>query len=308
MRYRFQPWQLALVVILLCGAGLIFTARYYSSRIINATDLVEYLPQDQAVHVYIDVNLLRNAGLLDLLAGSKAAEEADYRSFIEQTGFDYRTDLDAAAAAFIHGDFYLVARGRFQWKRLNEYARQQGGTCRNIVCIMPASAPGRHISFYAVRSNILALAVSNEERGVDMIGPKQWRNPPSLPADPVWISAPSYMFSDAEIFPAGTHGFLSPLAQAKGVTFAVGPRDRQFQISLEVICATPEAASALTAQLTSTTDLLRKMIEREHMTPNPRDLSGVLTAGKFQQQAAVVVGAWPIDRTFFESLAAGKVQ
>jgi hypothetical protein len=245
---------------------------------------------------------------LDLLAGSKAAEEADYRRFIEQTGFDYRTDLDAVAAAFIHGDFYLVARGRFQWKRLNEYAREQGGACRNIVCSMPASTPGRHISFYAVRSNILALAVSREEHGVDMIGPKQWRNPPTLPADPVWISAPSYMFTDSDSFPAGTHAFLSPLAQARGVTFAVGPRDKQFQVRLEVVCATQEAAKTLTAQLTTTTDLLRKMIAREHMTPNPHDLSGVLTEGKFQQNAMVMVGTWPIERVFFESLAAGKVQ
>ena len=209
MKYRFQPWQLALLVIVLCAAGLIVTQRHYASRVIGATDLVQYLPPDQAVHAYVDVNLLRSAGLLDLLAGSKAAEEPDYRRFIDQTGFDYRTDLDAVAAAFVHGDTYIVARGRFQWKRLNDYAREQGGNCRNIDCTMPASTPGRHISFYPIRSSILALAVSKEERGIDMIGPKQWHNPPNLPPDPVWISAPSYMFGDTESLPAGNSKLLS---------------------------------------------------------------------------------------------------
>ena len=44
------------------------------------------------------------------------------------------------------------------------------------------------------------------------------------------------------------------------------------------------------------------------MTPNPRDLSGVLVAGKFQQQNALVTGTWPLERGFVEALAAGQVQ
>lgn len=306
MRYRFQPWQLALLVILICAAVLIFTGRHYASRAINSVDLVEYLPPDQAVHVFIDVNALRGSGLLDLLAGSKAAEEPDYRTFVEQTGFNYRTDLEAVAAAFVHEDTYLVLRGRFEWKRLNDYARAQGGACRNVACTMPASSPARHISFYPITSEILALAVSKEERGIDMIGPRQWKKPPDLPSDPVWVSVPSYMFSDVSNLPAGTHAFMTPLAQAQGATFAIGPQDQRFQLRLDVDCATPEAAAALAAQLTSSTDLLRKMIEREHMTPNPRDFSGVLTAGRFQQNGSRVVGAWPIEKGFFEDLAAQR--
>ncbi|MGD1096228.1 MAG: hypothetical protein ABSB35_30080 [Bryobacteraceae bacterium] len=303
MRYRFQPWQLALLVILMCAAVLILTERHYASRTINEADLVQYLPPDQAVHVYIDVNALRGGGLLDLLAGSKAAEEPDYRRFVEQTGFDYRTDLEAVAAAFVHDDTYLVVRGHFEWKRLNDYARAQGGSCRNVACTMPANTPGRHISFYPIQSGILALAVSKEERGIDMIGPRQWKKPPTLPAEPVWVSVPSYMFTDVSNLPAGTHAFMTPLAQAQGVTFAVGPQGQGFQVRVDVECASPESGAALAAQLTSTTDLLRKMIEREHMTANPRDFSGVLTAGKFQQEGSRVVGTWPIERGFFEDLA-----
>src|SRR5262249_27120126 len=126
--------------------------------------------------------------------GSKAAEDADYRKFIDQTGFDYRSDLDAVAAAFVHGDMYMVARGRFEWKRLNEYALSQGGACRNAICTMPGSSREKNISFYPVKSDILALAVAKDERGSDMIAQTKWRNPPRLPSEPVWISVPSYMF------------------------------------------------------------------------------------------------------------------
>ena len=118
MKYRFQPWQLALLVIVLCAVGLVIAQRHYASRVIDATDLVQYLPPDQAVHAYVDVNLLRSAGLLDLLAGSKAAEEPDYRRFIDQTGFDYRTDLDAVAAA--------LSRRRLA-RRMDESRHQAAG-------------------------------------------------------------------------------------------------------------------------------------------------------------------------------------
>jgi hypothetical protein len=50
------------------------------------------------------------------------------------------------------------------------------------------------------------------------------------------------------------------------------------------------------------------MIEREHMTPNPRDLSGVLVAGTFEQRQSTVIGTWPVERGFVEALASGQIQ
>jgi hypothetical protein len=305
VRTRLQPWQLALLVIALCAAALLFT-RWRTGRELTARNLVQYLPPDRSVHVYIDIAALRGGGLIDLLAGSKAEEEPDYRRFVEQTGFDYRSDLDAVAAAFLGSDVYMVLRGHFDWKRLKEYALAQGGECRNAVCSMPGSAPERNISYYPIRSDVLGLAVAREQQGTNMIGPEQWKNPPPLPPEPVWISAPSYMFTDVSGLPAGTHSFLSPLAQAQEVTFAIGPQGPRFQIRAEAVCASPQAAADLANQLTSTTDLLRKMIAREHMTPNPRDLSGVLVGGSFEHQDRKVTGVWPVERGAIEALAAGQ--
>lgn len=296
-----------MLLIVFC-AGVLGTVYWRYSRTMGAAALVECLPPDDAAHVYLNIAALRAGGILDLLAGSKAAEEPDYSRFVDQTGFDYRTDMDEVAAAFLHGSVYLVVRGHFDWKKLNRYAESQGGSCLNTVCEMPASEPNRHISFYPIRSNILALAVSYEQRGVNMIGPSQWRNPPQLPPEPVWISAPPFVFADVKDLPEGTHAFLSPLALAQKTIFAIGPDGNQFHIRVEVQCSSADAAAALAQQLTNSTDLLKKMLARDHMTPNPRDLSSVLAGGKFEQHDLRVTGTWPMDRGFVEALASGEAQ
>lgn len=305
MSFRSQPLRAALAVLVLCAAavGVFFWLRNPSY---DAGRLLGLLPADGATLVSIDTEALRKSGLLGLVAGSKAAEEADYRKFVEQTGFDYRTDLDAVAAAFVDGRVYTALRGRFQWAKLAAYAQSQGGDCRDSVCSMRGSGPERNISFYQVTSNVLALAVSPDPRGVTSVGPANRKF--TTPLDPVWISAPAAVFNSLDAFPDGTRAFLSPLARAEKITFAMGPQGQRLQLRLEVACKTPEAAADLTKQLSGVTGLLKDMIGRAHMTPNPRDLSGVLVAGSFEQRAATVIGTWPIERGFVEALASGQIQ
>ena len=308
MRFFLKPWQLAAVVILLCAGTVALIHWRRASHPDDAGWMIQCLPQDQSTHLYIDVHALRSAGIVDLLAGPKTAEEPDYRKFVDLTGFDYRTDLDGIAAAFWHGGSYFVVRGRFAWKQLAEYATSQGGHCRNAVCEMPGSTPERNISFYPLKSDLLALAVSKEPRGVDMIGPQRWRIPPHLSTEPVWISAPAYAFSDVNELPAGTHSFFRPLAQAQQVTFTAGPEGSRLEVKLDVMCNSPAQAADLLKHFTETTDLLKNMLARDHMTPNPGDFSGVLTAGVFHQQDQRVTGQWPIERSFIEALFSGKLE
>lgn len=299
--------KLALAALFLAATiGGYFAWR--ATRTLNNQQLIQSLPQARATHVFIDVDGLRKSGLLDMIAGSKSAEDPDYKAFVEQTGLDYRTDLDAVAAAFSEGNTYLALRGRFKWNKLAAYAQAHGGKCDGLkVCSLPASRSGAFISFLLLRPAVLAMAVSTDEHGVNMIGPQDWRKPPHLPAEPVWISVPSFALSEANLA-AGTHAFLEPLSQAQDVTFAVGAAQKGFQIRLEAVCATPEIAELLTRRLSATTDMLKKMLERDHMTPTPSDLTAVLTSGTFSQQNARVTGTWPLDRAFIESLAGGKVQ
>jgi hypothetical protein len=307
MLQRLRPWQMAVAAVVLC-AGVLAIVHFRSQRTYDAAALLATLPPDHATHIFISVTALRDSGILDMLAGSKAEEEPDYQHFVEQTGFDYRTDMEAVAGAFFGGGSYFAVRGHFDWKKLNAYAKAQNGACRNAVCTMPASEPGRFISFEPLAQNVLALAFGTEERGVVLISPDQWKTRAVVPPDPIWISAPSFAFSDPKGFPAGAQSFLSPLAQAQQVVFRVGPEGQRFQIRLDVTCASPQEATAIAQKLTSTTDLLKAMLERDKMTPNPDDLSGVLVSGTFAQQNNTVTGAWPISRGFISGLVSGRIQ
>lgn len=296
-----------MVAVLAVAAAALIVWRRSAGQFAGAEGLLRCLPLDRSVKLYIDATQLRKSGLLDVLAGSKASEDADYRNFVSQSGFDYRTDLDEVAGAFLHGDEFFAVRGRFDWKKLSDYARSQQGSCAGDICNMPASEPNRYISYYKLSSTVLALAVSTQEQGVKMIGPGN-QNPSELPAAPVWISAPASAFTDLKGLPAGS-SMLSPLAQAQEAAFGVRATGKNgFEIDLDAPCATPEIAVAVAAKFSATTDLLRKMLDRDHITANPSDLSGVLVAGKFEAHQTHAVGSWPVDRTFFESLVSGKIQ
>jgi len=295
------------MVVALCAAAVAVARWWRDSVPYDAARLISTLPADRATVVYLDAGQLRRNGLLGLLAGSRAAEEPDYRKFVNQTGFDYRTDLDALAAAFVDNRFYATLRGRFRWKQLTAYAESQGGECHYSVCTMLGSTADRNISFYPLKSDVLALAVATDPRAVTGIATGYTLRSP-VPIEPFWISVPGAAFDRLDAFPAGTRAFLSPLAHAEKVVFAAGQQGDHLQLRLEVACATPDAAAQLVKQLSSVTGLLKSMIQREHMTPNPRDLSGVLVAGTFEQHQATVVGTWPVDRGFVEALASGQIQ
>src|SRR5438874_7891716 len=121
------------------------------------------LPSENAAVLSIDFAALRRGGVFDLLSGPVVAEEPEYKTFVEKTGFNYRRDLDHAFISFPSGGVYFLVSGRFDWKRLEAYAREQGGGCSSGLCRMPGSQPTRKISFFPLRSNLLAMAVSPDE-------------------------------------------------------------------------------------------------------------------------------------------------
>src|SRR4029077_16386285 len=123
----------------------------------NSAVLVSFVPTANGTVVYIDVAAIRRAGILNMIAGTKAAEEFEYRQFVDQTKFDYRQDLDAVAAVFKDGQVFLALRGRFHWNNMTGYAIHQGGSCHNNYCVTPGSQPNRRISFYPVKPDLLGL-------------------------------------------------------------------------------------------------------------------------------------------------------
>ena len=285
-------------------------AYWFYSRPYDAARLVQCLPSDRSLHVYMNVGLLRSAGILELLAGSQGAEEADYKKFVEQTGFDYRTDLDSVAAGIRDGDEYFAAQGRFQWNRLADYARSHQGKCEDGTCSMAASQPGKTISFSLLRRDVLALAVAKDPQGARVIFPGFWKDPPKIPTVAIWVSAPPYVFADAKNLPAGVGAFRTQLEKASNTVFTLGPTADQkaFELRMLVDCPTPDDAAKMAAQFSSVTELLKKMLDRDKLKPASGDLTSVLVAGRFEAQKDQVNGAWPIDRKFIESLVSGKAE
>ena len=93
--------------------------------------------------------------------------------------------------------------------------------------------------------------------------------------------------------------------EADFVTLMFVPEGDRLAAKLDVLCRDDKDAAAMAAELTRATGLLRDLIAREHVTPNPADLSGVLTSGTFRGEGRRVVGHWPIERSFIENLLSG---
>lgn len=272
---------------------------------LSTAEMLACLPPGEAVVVSVDAAALRRSGVLDLLAGAKGAEEPDYRAFIQQTGFNYRDHLDTVLLSVGEKETLVLAAGRFDWKALREYAALNRGACRNNLCRLEASRPGSYISFYPLRRQVLALAVGPDPRAALKLRP-QSAGPSAPPGAPVWLRAPGSALRRAESLPPGTRLFLKALENAEEITLRVDPDGGRFQLGLEARCRTPEDAVVLHAQLEKVTDVLRKLILRTDHQPNPSDLSGVLTAGRFWRQGRNVLGQWPLERAFLETLAGGS--
>ncbi|HEV2689669.1 MAG TPA: hypothetical protein VGV35_13995 [Bryobacteraceae bacterium] len=302
-----QPWQGAILLSLACIAA---AAGVYLFRMRGGngpSDMVSYLPTANATIVYIDVDAMRRSGILNMIAGSKAAEELEYRQFVDATQFDYRRDLDAAAVAFKDGQVFFALRGRFQWKNLQDYAVHQGGSCRNSFCTVNGSTPNRRLSFYPLRADVMAFASSPDDFAAYQVTRKSGKLTLDPPHQPVWVLVPALALKNAESLPAGTKAYASALQGADQIVFTIGPEADHLLLALNVTCRDVAAASALLVDFENTTNTLRKWIEREHQRPNPADLSGVLVSGSFRRQDRLVYGQWPLSRAFVDALVGGSL-
>jgi len=248
---------------------------------------------------------LRRAGLLKLLSAPKGAEEEEYRNFAERIHLDWQRDLQSAMLAFAPSGKYMLVKGRFDWNSLDSYAKSSGGDCEGSFCRMTGSTHDRRISFFPMRDNLLALAVSTDEMAAKRMTGIAPGPDPDLPDAPVWMRVPGSVLKAGDALPTGTRMFARTVEQADFVTLMFVPEGDRLAAKLDVLCRDEKDAAAMAAELTRATGLLRDLIQREHVTPNPADLSGVLTSGTFRGEGRRVVGHWPLERAFVENLLSG---
>jgi hypothetical protein len=299
------PRQLVILLLVACAlaaGGIFWFHRTRGST--RPSDLVALLPTANASVVYIDVDAMRRSGILNLVAGSKTAEEADYQQFLNETKFDYRQDLDAIAAAFKDGKVYFALRGRFHWKNLTDYVAQQGGSCHGDFCVVAGSQPNRRISFYPLKHDVLAMAIGPDDFGAYQVTAESGKLVLVEPKEPVWALIPAVALQSMDVLPAAAEAYVPALQGADQIVFSIGAdRDQQLQLGVHVICKDAPAASALLTQFETTTNALRQMLSKVHREADPSDLSSVLVAGTFHRSEQQVFGVWPIPRAFVDAIA-----
>ena len=298
-----RVYALAAILALLVAAGAAYWILFRGPS--TPAGMAAYLPDKGGTILYVDVDGMRKTGLLNMLAGSKAAEEIEYKEFVDRTGFDYRRDLDSIVSTFRGGQVFLVLRGTFHWDRIRAYVTQRGGSCKGSYCAVDGSQPQRRISFHKISSNVMAMAVGPDDMAAYQITRNASKVSPFTPDAPLWVLVPAAVLKEADSLPAGTRSFALALQDAERVVFSAAPDGDHLQISLNVTCRDIEAASSLLVQLENTTNMLRKLIAREHQQPNPADFSGVLTSGTFRRDDRRVLGQWPIQRVFIDAITGG---
>jgi len=283
---------LAVALLLIC-AGC-------RSRTETAAGLLRRLPAEEASLVGIDVDALRRGGILKLLELSKAAAEPEYVAFLNGTGFDYQRDLDLVLASFAPTGTFMVLRGRFNWPKLESYAKGNSGSCYNKLCRMPGSVPERRISFLPISNGVMALAVSTDDLAASRMTKPGPARLAEVPAQPIWVNIPGSVLRKSSSLPAATRIFAVALGASDQVTATLGAApDGGYEAKLTASCTTPEDARKMSVQLTNLTGMLKSLMGRS----KKEDLASVLAAGAFSQTGTNMNGYWALRKGLLESLA-----
>jgi hypothetical protein len=294
---RAGPWVLALVLISICAAVLGGVWKWRTAPI-AADELGQYLPGGESLVVSVDLAAMRQAGLLDLLAGSAAEQEADYREFVERTGFDYRTDLDRALIAVRGESVFGLMVGRFDWNVISGYAEDQQAMCRSSFCRMVGSRPGHTVSFFPLRKDILALASSTDEWAAFQLQKNPSITRPRIGPEPIVVLVPKRLLTEGTA-PEMLRPWIAGLGGAEQARLALDAPGGRFELRLRVRCAGEANAATLESRVREQFGALRDAVMKN---PNPDQLSLMLSGGEFGREGNEMTGKWAMSRSFIEGL------
>lgn len=289
-------------------ALLLFAIHSFRHRFVREDqDILGLLPGGDVTTFFADVSALRNAGMLQLLSGSNAAGDAEYKQFIRETQFDYARDLDAVAGIATSQHILFIARGRFDWNKLRQYAGAHGGNCRREICSVPSSSPGRWVSFLPIQPDVMAIGLSQDDSAAEELRPDRPRPAQPLPSTrPIWVKMSRSMLQNPMSLPAGVRIFAVSLQSAYPVILSIGRAPEAegavFNVEMDAQCPTVATAESTRNQLEIQTKMLGLELTREHQKPNPADLTGLLTGGAFQVIEKRVVGTWPVHKELLNAL------
>lgn len=264
------------------------------------------LPDKNALTIHVDLAAIRKAGLAPLLEGTPVAEEAEYRRFVQESGFDWKTDLDGVTASKSGADWFFFVNGRFDLEKLRNYALQRGGACRNGICDVMGATAGRRVSFYPASGRSLILASSNRPNAVYDVYTKnkpEWVG--GVPEGPLWVSFNGSVLAGDPALPSGARLFGKVLAETQRTTFSIAAAGPAMELRMRAHSNDAAAAEMIKAQLEGVTVEFRKYFERLGQTAASDDLSGLLLSGQFSVSGNETTGRWPLSPEFLKKLATG---
>src|SRR5262249_8264834 len=100
-----RRWAIVFGIAALAVSG---TIAYWRTRDLSPRAMLARLPDNGASILSIDFAALRQAGLFEMLPA--VAEEPEYKTFVEKTGFDYQRHLDKALVSFHSSGVYFLIR------------------------------------------------------------------------------------------------------------------------------------------------------------------------------------------------------
>lgn len=280
---------------------------YYRHRFVRTNeDLFALLPQGDETRFFADVKLLRGAGMLKLLNGTKIQRDPDYENFVRETGFDYANDLDVLAGVAQDQQLFFLLKGRFHWNQLRQYASAHGDTCAGDICKVSNIKDNRWTGFRSIQPDVLALSIGTNPNGINQLRPSSRKFIAPLPPQPVWISLSDSLLKNPVGLPLPLRIFAVSLQSAYPVVLSLDAAAEgtgaAFKLQLDATCDTEAAAETIRSQWEIQTKMLKLELAKEHHQPSPADLTGLLTAGSFQVVNRHFIGIWPVRTELLQAL------
>lgn len=310
-------WPLAIVLAAVAAWGV-----WRQLHPSTPARLFAHLPADQALHFYLDMSSARSSEAVRALFGAQAEVAGEYREFVAESGFNYLTDLDAAALSLSEDRIYLVAQGRFQENRIMSYLARQGAACEGSLrakpCAIPASRQGRMLSFQMIDDGLLAMANAPEPDAVARLvaGPspdaRAFATLASTFVDDgglLWVTVDPPSLERAMRDPPGGALNLMLFARAlelaeRGYFGVQSGENASLVLILSGFCSSEGKAEKLREMLASLNRLISGAIEMGAQSGDPPSpWIDVLKSGKFIRDGTAVEARWLLSAELLKELA-----
>lgn len=265
-RSQLHPALIVTALAIIVGLAIWIADRYRHRFVRQNADVAHFLPATDATTFYIDVDAIRRAGYLDLIAADKIDSDS---------GINYRSDLDAIAGAIGNGHTYFILRGHFDWDKLRR----------------------QHTNLHVVQLQSDVLIASSE--------PATTFNPAAtpLPDAPVWLKPAKQIIQNPNGLPFVVRAFAMAIQSADSTVLLLTPSNRAaFELRLDAHFEAAAAADTAATQLGIDTKLVKIELSREKANPNAADLSGLLAGGSFWTQGNMLHANWPVSKQLLQTL------